>query len=118
MKMFTITEALICLVLAAYTWPAVESAFGDDIKREVFSEWSKYTHVHTLYICCCTVHTLDTYMHAHTSPLHTHCIYTTYTLLYTLQKITMASVNSYNLSTAKLCEVECTKLKCVGSEPL
>ena len=61
MKVFAVTETLIYLVLAATTWPAVESAFGDDMKREVFSEWSNYarTYVYTLthYIhTACTLH--------------------------------------------------------------
>ena len=72
MKVIAVTEALICLVLAANTWPAVESAFGDDIKKEVFSEWSMYTHMHTLYIHIHTIH-IRTYTYPlHT--LHTHCI--------------------------------------------
>ena len=109
--MFTITE-LICLVLAANTWPAVESAIGDDIKKEVFSEWSKYTHICTLYIRIHTMH-----IHTYTYPLHTHCRHTTYILYTQCRKLSMLTV-TISLSTAKLCEVECTKLKCVGSEPL
>ena len=62
-QVFTVTAALFGLVLATNIWPAVESAFGDDMKREIFSEWSKYTHICTLCTYTCT---LCTYVHTYT----------------------------------------------------
>ena len=62
-QVFTVSAALICLVLAANTWPTVESAFGDDMKKEIYSECSKYTHICTLCTYACT---LCTYVHTYT----------------------------------------------------